>query len=171
MQDRISKVNQAVQTADGREGKYLTFTLAGEEYGIGILKIREIIGMMPITSVPQAPDFVKGVINLRGKVISVIDLRLRFGMPAMDYTERTCIIVVQIDLQATTLNIGIVVDSVSEVLNITGGNIENTPAFGTQLNTDYILGMAKIEGGVKILLDIDRVLSTQEIENLEKKAA
>ena len=171
MQDSISKVNQAVQAADGREGKYLTFTLAGEAYGIGILKIREIIGMMPITSVPQAPDFVKGVINLRGKVIPVIDLRLRFGMPAMDYTERTCIIVVQIDLSGAPLNIGIVVDSVSEVLNIAGGDIENAPTFGTQLNTDYILGMAKIEGGVKILLDIDRVLSTQEIENLEKKAA
>jgi len=170
MQDRISKVNQSVQAADGREGKYLTFTLAGEEYGIGILKIREIIGMMPITSVPQAPDFVKGVINLRGKVIPVIDLRLRFGMPAMDYTERTCIIVVEIDLQDTALNIGIVVDSVSEVLNIAGSNIENAPMFGTQLNTNYILGMAKIEGGVKILLDIDKVLTANEIGLLEKAA-
>ena len=170
MQDRISKVNQSVQAADGREGKYLTFTLAGEEYGIGILKIREIIGMMPITSVPQAPAFVKGVINLRGKVIPVIDLRLRFGMPAMDYTERTCIIVVEIDLQDTALNIGIVVDSVSEVLNIAGSNIENAPMFGTQLNTNYILGMAKIEGGVKILLDIDKVLTANEIGLLEKAA-
>jgi purine-binding chemotaxis protein CheW len=170
MQDRISKVNQAVQTADGREGKYLTFTLAGEEYGIGILKVREIIGMMPITSVPQSPDFVKGVVNLRGKVIPVIDLRLRFGMPAMDYTERTCIIVVQIDLPDTSLNIGIVVDSVSEVLNVVGGNIENTPTFGTQLNTSYILGMAKIDSGVKILLDIDKVLTENEIGLLEKAA-
>ncbi|MFH0998834.1 MAG: chemotaxis protein CheW [Pseudomonadota bacterium] len=168
MQDRISKANQAIQTTGGREGKYLTFTLAGEEYGIGILKIREIIGMMPITSVPQAPDFVKGVINLRGKVIPVIDLRLRFGMAAMDYTERTCIIVVQIDLSGAPLNIGIVVDSVSEVLNIGGGDIENAPTFGTQLNTDYILGMAKIEGGVKILLDIDKVLTASEIGLLEK---
>jgi purine-binding chemotaxis protein CheW len=170
MQDRASKANQEIQSSDGRGGKYLTFTLAGEEYGIGILKVREIIGIMPITSVPQSPNFVKGVINLRGKVIPVIDLRLRFGMPAMDYTERTCIIVVQIDLPDTSLNIGIVVDSVSEVLNIVGGNIENTPTFGTQLNTDYILGMAKIGGGVKILLDIDRVLSAQEYENLEKNA-
>jgi purine-binding chemotaxis protein CheW len=168
MQDRISKVNQAVQTTGGREGKYLTFSLAGEEYGIGILKIREIIGMMPITSVPQSPDFVKGVINLRGKVIPVIDLRLRFGMPAMDYSERTCIIVVQIDLRDVPLNIGIVVDSVSEVLNIGGGDIENAPTFGTQLNTGYILGMAKIEGGVKILLDIDKVLTENEIGLLEK---
>ena len=168
MQDRISKVNQAVQTTGGREGKYLTFSLAGEEYGIGILKIREIIGMMPITSVPQSPDFVKGVINLRGKVIPVIDLRLRFGMPAMDYSERTCIIVVQIDLRDVPLNIGIVVDSVSEVLNIGGGDIENAPTFGTQLNTGYILGMAKMEGGVKILLDIDKVLTENEIGLLEK---
>ncbi|MFH0997109.1 MAG: chemotaxis protein CheW [Pseudomonadota bacterium] len=170
MQDRIGKVNQAVQATGGKEGKYLTFTLAGEEYGIGILKIREIIGMMPITSVPQAPDFVKGVINLRGKVIPVIDLRLRFGMSAMDYTERTCIIVVQIDMSGAPLNIGIVVDSVSEVLNIGGGDIENAPTFGTQLNTDYILGMAKIEGGVKILLDIDKVLTASEIGLLEKAA-
>ena len=170
MQDRISKVNQAVQAADDREGKYLTFTLAGEEYGIGILKIREIIGMMPITSVPQAPDFVKGVINLRGKVIPVIDLRLRFGMPAMDYTERTCIIVVQIDLSDASLNIGIVVDSVSEVLNIGANDIENAPTFGTQLNTGYILGMAKIDSGVKILLDIDKVLTANEIGLLEKAA-
>jgi purine-binding chemotaxis protein CheW len=163
-------MDQAVHAMADREGKYLTFTLAGEEYGIGILKIREIIGMMPITSVPQAPDFVKGVINLRGKVIPVIDLRLRFGMPAMDYTERTCIIVVQIDLQDTALNIGIVVDSVSEVLNISGSNIEDAPMFGTRLNTDYILGMAKIEGGVKILLDIDKVLTQDEIGLLEKAA-
>jgi purine-binding chemotaxis protein CheW len=119
--------------------------------------------MMPVTSVPQSPDFVKGVINLRGKVIPVIDLRLRFGMLPMDYTERTCIIVVQIDLQDTPLNIGIVVDSVSEVLNISGGNIENTPTFGTQMNTEYIQGMAKIDGGVKILLDIDKVLTENEI--------
>ena len=101
-----------------REGKYLTFTLAEEEYGIGILKIKEIIGMMPITTVPQTPEFVKGVINLRGKVIPVIDLRLRFGMGEIDYTERTCIIVVEIDGQAGTVLIGTVVDSVSEVLNV-----------------------------------------------------
>ncbi|MFH0726446.1 MAG: chemotaxis protein CheW [Pseudomonadota bacterium] len=170
MQDRISKVNQAVQAADGRQGKYLTFSLAGEEYGIGILKIREIIGIMPVTSVPQTPDFVKGVINLRGRVIPVIDLRQRFGMPAIDYTERTCIIVVQIGLQDAILNIGIVVDSVSEVLNISGRDIENAPTFGTQLNTHYILGMAKIEGSVKILLDIDRVLTENEIGSLEKVA-
>jgi purine-binding chemotaxis protein CheW len=170
MQDSIREVNQAVQTSDFREGKYLTFTLAGEDYGIGILKIREIIGMMPITTVPQTSAFVKGVINLRGKVIPVIDLRLRFGMISIDYTERTCIIVVQINLSHTTVNIGIVVDSVSEVLNIPGGDIEDTPAFGTQLKTDYIHGMAKIGGGVKILLDIDKVLTEDEIGLLKKSA-
>ena len=126
--------------------------------------------MMPITTVPQTPEFVKGVINLRGKVIPVVDLRLRFEMEAMDYTERTCIIVVEIEGESSTVMIGIVVDSVSEVLNIKGEEIEETPTFGTKLNTDYILGMAKIEGGVKILLDIDRVLSAEEISILEQAA-
>jgi purine-binding chemotaxis protein CheW len=163
-------MNQAVKVMGEREGKYLTFTLAGEEYGIGILKIKEIIGMMPITFVPQTPNFVKGVVNLRGKVIPVMDLRLRFGMDAMDYTDRTCIIVVEITGDAGNIMIGIVVDTVSEVLNIKGEDIEDTPAFGTKLDTDYILGMAKTDGGVKILLDIDRVLRTDEISLLEKAA-
>ncbi len=153
-----------------REGKYLTFVLNEEEYGIGILKIKEIIGMMPITTVPQTPEFVKGVINLRGKVIPIVDLRARFGMDTIDYTERTCIIVVEIEGPAGMMMIGIVVDAVSEVLNIKGDDIEDTPTFGTKLNTDYILGMAKMEGGVKILLDIDRVLSSTEIATLEEAA-
>jgi len=164
----VETMDQAVKAMVEREGKYLTFTLAEEEYGIGILKIKEIIGMMPITTVPQTPEFVKGVINLRGKVIPVIDLRLRFGMGEIDYTERTCIIVVEIDGQVGTVLIGIVVDSVSEVLNVKGDDIEDTPTFGTKLDTEYILGMAKMEGGVKILLDIDQVLSSKEIAALEK---
>jgi len=142
------------------EGKYLTFSLACEEYGIGILKVREIIGMMSITPVPQTPEFVKGVINLRGKVIPVIDLRLRFGLEATAYTERTCIIVVEIVGNTGAVPMGIVVDAVSEVLNIREADIENTPTFGVKLNTDFILGMAKTDGGVKILLDIDKVLGT-----------
>jgi purine-binding chemotaxis protein CheW len=166
----VETMDQAVKAMVEREGKYLTFTLAEEEYGIGILKIKEIIGMMPITTVPQTPEFVKGVINLRGKVIPVIDLRLRFGMGEIDYTERTCIIVVEIDGQVGTVLIGIVVDSVSEVLNVKGDDIADTPTFGTKLNTEYILGMAKMEGGVKILLDIDQVLSSDEISALEKAA-
>ena len=161
---------EPVSTMADREGKYLTFTLAGEEYGIGILKIKEIIGMMSITSVPQTPSFVKGVINLRGKVIPVVDLRLRFAMDAIDYNDRTCIIVVEIGGRGTGIVIGIVVDSVSEVLNIKGEDIEDTPTFGTSLNTDYILGMAKMEGKVKILLDIDQVLGAEDLESLAKAA-
>jgi purine-binding chemotaxis protein CheW len=166
MAETTEIVDQAVKVMAEREGKYLTFNLAEEAYGIGILKIKEIIGMLPVTSVPQTPDFVKGVINLRGKVIPVVDLRLRFGMEEIEYTERTCIIVVEIDGQAGTIMMGIVVDSVSEVLNIKGEDIEEPPAFGARLDTNYILGMAKMEGGVKILLDIDRVLNAQEIDSL-----
>ncbi len=170
MSEVDEKIDQAVKAMADKEGKYLTFTLAEEEYGIGILEIKEIIGMLPITSVPQTPDFVKGVINLRGKVIPVMDLRLRFGMPSIDYTERTCIIVVEIAGPSSTILVGIVVDAVSEVLNIKGDNIEKTPTFGTKLNTDYILGMAKIEGGVKILLDIDQVLSSDGLSLLSEAA-
>ncbi len=166
----IAVENNTGTSISVRESKYLTFSLADEEYGIGILKIKEIIGMMLITTVPQTPDFVKGVINLRGKVIPVIDLRLRFGMEPIDYTERTCIIVVEVLGQNDTVQIGIVVDTVSEVLNIKNDEVEDTPAFGTRLNTEYILGMAKMEGGVKILLDIDKVLNTDEITELENTA-
>ena len=163
--------NQALSLNSGndatdKEGKYLTFSLANEEYGIGILKIKEIIGMMPITSVPRTPDYVRGVINLRGKVIPVIDLRLRFTMADQEYTDRTCIVVVEIGGRDMDTVIGIVVDSVSEVLNIKNEEIEDTPAFGMSLNTEYILGMAKVDGGVKILLDIDTVLSGQEMADL-----
>jgi purine-binding chemotaxis protein CheW len=163
-------MSDAVAQAADREGKYLTFSLAGEEYGIGILKIREIIGMLPITSVPETPAFVKGVINLRGKVIPVVDLRLRFGMPNMDYTERTCIIVVEMASPGGTLHIGTVVDAVSEVLNIKAEDIEGPPSFGAKFKTDYILGMAKMGKGVKLLLDIDRVLGTDEFEQIKQAA-
>jgi purine-binding chemotaxis protein CheW len=146
-----------------REGKYLTFALAEEEYGIGILKVKEIIGMMPVTHVPQTPGFVKGVINLRGKVIPVVDLRLRFNLEVAAYTERTCIIVVEVAGANGSVMMGIVVDAVSEVLNIRGADIENTPAFGVKLNTDYILGMAKVGGGIKILLEIDKVLGNGDM--------
>jgi purine-binding chemotaxis protein CheW len=156
--------------ASAEAGKYLTFTLASEEYGIGILKIKEIIGMMPVTSVPQTPQFVKGVINLRGKVVPVIDLRMRFGLETTNYTERTCIIVVEIDGQSGTVMIGIVVDAVSEVLNIKSEDIEDTPAFGSKVKTSFILGMAKMEGGVKILLDIDKVLNRDVFEFLKEAA-
>jgi purine-binding chemotaxis protein CheW len=171
MAEFAEKMDQAVKAMSEREGKYLTFSLAGEEYGIGILKVKEIIGMMAVTSVPQTPEFVKGVINLRGKVIPVIDLRLRFGIEPEGYTERTCIIVVEISSNSGKVVIGIVVDSVSEVLNIKEEDIEDTPAFGTRLNTDYILGMAKMDKGIKILLDIDGVLSSGEISVLGDAAS
>ena len=161
-------MDQAVKAMANREGKYLTFTLAEEEYGIGILKVKEIIGIMAITTVPQTPGYMKGVINLRGKVIPVVDLRLKFGMESLDYTERTCIIVVEIDQDNRKIQMGILVDAVSEVMNIKSGEIEDTPNFGSRLNTDYILGMAKTGGKVKILLDIGKVLGTDEITLLDK---
>ncbi len=168
MADKLNAMAQAIKATTIKTGKYLTFSLEKEEYGIGILKVKEIIGMMPITSVPRTPEFVKGVINLRGKVIPVLDLRAKFEMKSISYTDRTCIIVVEIDSNSATILIGIVVDAVSEVLNIKEEEIEETPKFGTRLKHDYILGMAKRDGGVKILLNIDRVLSTEEITEIEQ---
>jgi purine-binding chemotaxis protein CheW len=170
MAESVKAMNPEVKGGGDREGKYLTFTLAKEDYGIGILKVKEIIGMMPVTTVPRTPEFIKGVINLRGKVIPVVDLRLKFGMPEMDYKERTCIIVVEITGPGGPVLIGIVVDTVSEVLNIKGADIEDTPTFGAKLDTDYILGMAKMGGGVKILLHIDRVLGAEGIALLDSTA-
>lgn len=170
MNQVVTSVNQAIKEITNREGKYLTFSLGVEEYGIGILKIKEIIGMMPITAVPRTPPYVKGVINLRGKVIPVIDLRVKFGMEEKAYTEKTCIIVVEIKGQNNSVLMGIVVDAVSEVLNIKAGDIEETPTFGTNLDLDYISGIAKINGGVKILLDIDEVLNQEGITVLDQTA-
>ncbi len=142
-----------------RSGKYLTFILGEEEYGIGIMSVKEIIGMMAVTSVPKTPPFVKGVINLRGKVIPVIDLRLKFDMPEAEQTTETCVIVVEVD--GTMM--GVVVDTVQEVLDIEEDDIEDPPRFGTAINTDFILGMGKIGDKVKILLDISQVLTSEEL--------
>ncbi len=155
----------ATQT-DARAGKYLTFQLANEEFGIRVLKVREIMGLQEITAVPQTPLHIKGVINLRGKVVPVIDLRLKFGLDAAEYTQRTCIIVTQVQGESGSILMGIVVDGVSEVLNLTAQEIEDTPDFGEAITGRYLLGMAKVKGKVKILLDIDRVLSTQDIHGL-----
>lgn len=141
-----------------REGKYLTFMLGREEYGIEILKVREIIGYMDITAVPRAPEYIKGVINLRGQVIPVLDLRSRFGMETAEVTEQTCIIVVEINQQGRRFNTGLVVDQVQEVLDIAGENIEDAPQFGGDVQTDFILGIGKVQNAIKILLDIDKVL-------------
>ncbi len=144
-------------------GKHLTFFLDDEEYALDILKVHEIIGMMPITPVPRTPDFVRGVLNLRGKVIPVIDLRAKFGMEVIDSTEETCIIVVQIE----ETQMGIVVDKVSEVLEIAETDIDATSAFGGNVNTDYILGIGKTGGQVKLVLDIDKVLASSELAELQ----
>jgi len=140
------------------EGKYLTFKLVDEEYGVEILKVREIIGVMQITAVPRMPAHVKGVINLRGKVIPVVDLRLKFGLQEAEHTEQTCIIVVNVGQE-----IGIIVDTVCEVLDIAGENIEPTPSMGGSVDTSFMLGMGKVGEVVKILLDIDKVLTTDKL--------
>jgi purine-binding chemotaxis protein CheW len=147
-------------------GKNLTFALGDEEFGLEILKVREIIGYMQITAVPQTPGHVKGVINLRGQVIPVIDLRMKFGMNEVDVTEETCIIVVEITQGDRRFQTGIVVDRVKEVLDIDGDNIENSPQFGANVDTDFILGMGKVNGAVKILLDIDKVLGNESLASI-----
>ncbi|MCA1905513.1 MAG: chemotaxis protein CheW [Desulfarculus sp.] len=145
-------------------GKYLTFQLGEEQFGLEILKVREIIGVLDVTKVPQTAAFVRGVINLRGKVIPVMDLRLRFGLPWREDDERTCTIVVEVgEADGHRRLMGIVVDQVREVVSVRDDDVENTPSFGVELDTAYILGMAKLEGGVKILLDIDRVVADSQL--------
>jgi purine-binding chemotaxis protein CheW len=142
------------------EGKFLTFALGNEEYGVEILKVREIMGLMEITTVPQTPEYMKGVINLRGKVIPIIDLRLKFAMPEVEHTKETCIIVVEVG----SAQIGIIVDSVSEVTDIRGEDIEEAPSFGQGIDTNFIMGLGKVKEKIIILLDIERVLSSEEME-------
>lgn len=144
-------------------GKYLTFLLDEEEYGVEILKVREIIGLMDITKVPQTPDFVEGVINLRGKVIPVIDLRAKFGLSRTEYNDQTCIIVVDVGMM-----MGIIVDTVNEVHDIPSASIEPAPRFGAAVDTSFILGMGKVKDDVKILLDIDKVLTSTELVELQQ---
>jgi len=150
-----------------RAGKYLTFILAEEEYGLEILRVREIIGTMEITAVPRTPRYVKGVINLRGEVIPVVDLRLKVGMPEAEQTGQTCIIVVDVD----GVEMGIIVDNVSEVLDIADEDIDDAPSFAGQVNTDFILGMSKADEKVKILLDISKLLSQSDISSVEATIA
>ena len=160
---------QAVET--DKSGKYLTFQLGGEEYGLEILKVREIIGLMEVTVVPRTPEYVRGVINLRGKIIPVVDLRVKFGMEAIENTEETCIIVVEVIRGDDTVQMGILVDKVSEVLDINGGNIEDAPSFGSGFDSNFIMGMAKTKDSVKILLNIDSVLSGHEVVEVTGIAA
>jgi len=140
-------------------GKYLTFILSRESYGIPVLKVREIIRSTSITAVPQMPAYVKGVINLRGKIIPVIDLCLKFGVESFGSSESACIVVVQVNgADNRPIPLGLAVDGVEEVCQFAAGDIEATPDFGTDVDTTCILGMAKAKGVVKTLLDIDRVL-------------
>lgn len=154
----LVETDAAVDAKRAKPGKYLTFSLASEEYGVPVLKVREIMKIMPITAVPQVPAHVKGVINLRGKVITVVDLRLKFGLEAQEQTEQTAIVVVEIAVDGGKVLTGIIVDFVSDVLNIVPDEIEPTPAFGDRVVTDYLSGMAKVKGRVKILLDLDQAL-------------
>ena len=147
-----------VSSASVHAGKYLTFFLANEEYGLQILTVHEIIGMMPVTRVPRTPDFIRGVLNLRGRVIPVVDLRIRFGMEVVE-NQDVCIIVVQV----RGIQMGIVVDRVSEVVMVAAADIEPPPSFGFDVPTDFLLGIAKAQGRVRMLLDIDHVLTTTEV--------
>lgn len=152
-------------------GKYLTFKLGIESYGIDVLKVREIIRHLDVTTVPQMPDYIRGVINLRGKIVPVMDLRRRFEFSQVTDTDQTCIIVVQLALPGCPATaMGMVVDGVEEVVNLNTGDIEATPNFGGQIATDYILGMAKVKGAVKVLLDIDRVVRADSLAQLQLSA-
>lgn len=154
-----------------RAGKFLTFRMAGEEYGLEILKVQEIIGAMEITRVPRTPAFVRGVINLRGRVIPVIDLRLKFGMEAKEQTEKTCIVVVQLGATDGRTTMGILVDEVSEVMNFVVDQLEDTPSFGASISTDFILGIGKVAAKVVMLLDVDKVLSENELTAASQAAS
>jgi purine-binding chemotaxis protein CheW len=151
--------------------KFLTFVLGNESYGIPVMKIREIIRMTDITAVPRMPEYIKGVINLRGKVIPIVDLRLKFGLANVAATERTCIVVVQVALtNGNSPQMGLIVDAVEEVLNINGSDIEATPDFGGRVDTEYMIGMAKVRNAVKTLLDIDKIVSAEFLVRLPATA-
>ena len=159
--------NDQSANADSRAGKYLTFFLASEEYGVEILKVQEIIGRMPITPVPLTSRYIRGVINLRGKIHPIMDLKIKFGMEETQITDETCIIVIK----TTSMMMGILVDKVSEVINIASGDIEDTPSFGGDVNPEYLLGVGKTGGRVRLLLDIEKVITASDIINMKKDAA
>lgn len=164
-------IGQAIVAVTAKAGKYLTFKLGAEEYGLEILKVQEIIKMMDITKVPRTPDYVRGVINLRGKVIPVVELRLKFDMPTVATTDKTCVIVVQVKRQSDSVTMGAIVDEVSEVLDIVGELIEPSPEFGSSVDTAFILGMGKIGKRVVMLLDVDKILAANEVAGLMETAS
>jgi purine-binding chemotaxis protein CheW len=150
-----------------QDNKFLTFRLGEECYAIPILKIKEIIGMMAITKIPKLPKFIKGVINLRGKIIPVVDLRIKFGLEEKQYDERTSIIVMEIQTESTTNINGVVVDTVREVMDIPEGNIEPPPQYGNDVDQEFLTGMGKVGDDVIMLLDVDRIFSESEKDILE----
>jgi len=168
MQAVVEQSNRRQPMGERHNEKYLSFYVGAEEFAIGVLSVREIMGVLDITAVPQTPAYVKGIINLRGKVVPVVDLRLKFGMEPAEYTQRTCIVVVDIGGDGGHLLMGVVVDSVSEVLNVSSSEIENAPDFGEGVAIPYLLGIAKCKGKVKLLLDIQKVLHATELAGLQK---
>jgi purine-binding chemotaxis protein CheW len=164
-----ARIEMAAKTSHlaGLAGKYLTFRLANEEYGLEIMKVQEIIGMMPVTQVPRVADYVRGVINLRGRIIPTIDLRTKFGLERIPDTDKTCIIVVEIMSAKGKVSVGIIVDEVAEVLDVGESEVDHAPEFGTSLSMDFILAVGIVKGGVKILLDIDKVLTFEETKVMQ----
>jgi len=154
-EEEIRRLTEELEKAKERQEKYMMFKLAGQEYGIPLVKIKEIIGIIQITPVPNTPDFIKGVANLRGRVIPIADIRLRLGLEAADFTERTCIIISEIESKTEKRTAGIIVDAVNEVLSIKGRDIESPPKIDRKTDLRFISGMAKISEDIKILLDID----------------
>lgn len=147
--------------------QYLTFKLADEIFAFDVAKVREILELTSITKVPQTPDFMRGVINLRGSVVPVIDLRLNFGMACTEQTVNTCIIVVEVNLNGETVVLGVLADSVQEVVEMEPGLIEPPPQLGTKLNTEFIKGMGKVENNFVMILDIDKVFSSNDLSDMQ----
>lgn len=156
-----------VDTQEALAGKYLTFELNGEKYGMGILQVQEIIALMDVTTVPQMPAFIRGIINLRGQIIPVIDLNVKFGAKERADGERPCIVVIQIALHDKEITMGVLVDSVSDVTYIAAEQIEDTPSFGVAVDTEFIRGIGKTDDGVTILLDVDRLLSGEDLDDMQ----
>ncbi|WP_018151814.1 chemotaxis protein CheW [Leeia oryzae] len=173
---KVEQKGPAAAVALPEESQYLTFLLGGDMFAIGILNIKEIIEYGHLTSVPMMPEFIRGVINLRGRVVPVVDLRSRFGKPSSEVTKRTCIVIIEVQVEGSadedpvTQDIGVIVDSVSEVLEIAAQDIEPPPAFGAHIRTDFIRGMGKVNGEFVIILSVENVLSVEEMAMLEKAA-
>ena len=171
VEEQMAETRQEEQQVDSKfsalAGKYLTFVLDKEEYGLDIMKVQEIIGLIPITVVPRVAEYVRGVINLRGRIVPTVDLRRKFGLAAVEDTDRTCIIVVEVESPRGKIKMGIIVDQVAEVLDINARDINQPPDFGTSLDTAFILAIGVVKGQVKILLDVDKVLTTDEVRAVE----